>query len=505
VRKGPVILTGDPPSFPGVVANGAGLRAQGLAEALRRLGHDVLLAVPEEGFGGSPIPSLPNLHVAKRHELANMPSIVGWGGRPESTTRELWDVTAFIYQHWGLMAEALPVWQQLGTAARPVVIDLAGPHLLERLYWRRHNLKESLDNKIACLALADGVLVGGAWQAAWFAPFLEKAWGELPPTLNAPGSIPNADDFRKRWVSVSPLYVDFLSPIEPFPFRDHERPVIVYAGGLLPWQDPTWAMRHTLAWLTELGRGELLVIGSETADVPMHPEMRALEAELHRHPRARRLGRIPTPYLLSIVAGADVVLDLMAPNPERRLAVPTRTAIARRLGTPIIYNEYSELSDAWKDQNDACCIPWENGAELTKALWDRTGRRKSGDELPSIAFFPQEQDRAARESAGALDAWLRNVKEPHRSQLESTQIEAFSAATASPPATWQVPSPAIQAANDGLRVFHEALNQPAAVLSAVSVPPKRSALHRLIAPALAPLAGLMAAIVAITMGSGRSK
>lgn len=300
-----LIITTEPLPYPGMVTTGAGLRAWGLAQGLRTQGFDVITAMPISVLPetGAENPEIRN-NCFERHNLT--------GFIQEKNPDVL------IVQHWGLMRE-------IETVECPLVIDLAGPHLLERAYWGSESFESDLYEKLAALRRADFVICSGESQRHYFLGFLSLAGFSLEPQL----------------LPVIPLS---LSPDLPA-YRQGERDSFVYGGMLLPWQDPSEALRWLLEVLDEQQHGSLTFFGG------MHPEgdvsggaFQALLERLEQHPRVMLKGLMPYDQLLAEYQHASVALDLMARNLERELAFTTRTMVYLWCGLPVMYNNYSELS-----------------------------------------------------------------------------------------------------------------------------------------------------------------
>jgi hypothetical protein len=224
-------------------------------------------------------------------------------------------------QHWGLMYAVPPV-------NVPLVIDLAGPHLLERLYWGNRDWNRDLAEKLAALRRADFIICGGEFQRHYFWPYLAMAGFDL-----------QIESFPVIPFSVSPV------PVEGTPAAGSEA-TFIYGGAFLAWQNPERAITWLLDEMDRAGRGRLLFYGGA------HPAMDAsggrfvaLYRKLQEHPRVAMRGWLPFADLLAEYAHkGHVALDLMERNPERELAYTTRTMVYLQCGLPVIYNNYSEIS-----------------------------------------------------------------------------------------------------------------------------------------------------------------
>lgn len=306
-----VVLSPDILPYKGLPTVGSGLRAWALAEALRARGHDVLLSMPREATVGRE-DILPAEVLDRAWDRANLAQVI---------LREAPD--AVVVCGWPVL-DALPT-EELGV---PVILDQAGPHFLERRYQRYGTDAENTQSKLRALRKADYFTSSGRRQHAYFEKWLDKAGWTREEIEERSASIP---------YSLSPELPE-RTPGEEFTF--------VYGGVFLPWQDPTIAL-ETL--VSELGRRDGAKLHLFGAHHPYSaiPEGRvsALFERLETSSHVVRHGFIPYEELLGFYTRAHVAIDLMAANPERELAFTTRTVVYLWSGLPVIYNDYSELSE----------------------------------------------------------------------------------------------------------------------------------------------------------------
>lgn len=294
------------------MTTGAGLRAWGLAHGLKAKGFDVLLATPLEGSQSieqSRNPALDNqVQFFTRDKLKKV--------------LDNFNPDVIIMQHWGL-AYALP-----DKLAVPLILDLAGPHLLERKYWGNRDAARDRAEKIRALRSADYIICGGEIQRRYFYPFLTEAGYHLP-----------IDE-----IPVIPFSPPPVAPVRPG--TPNQNFTLVYGGAFLAWQNPEKPLRWLLEVMDELGAGRLLFYGGS------HPSLDASAGRfiglfnvLQKHPRVEMRGWKSFDTLCEEYATeCHVALDLMERNEERELAYTTRTLIYMYCGLPVIYNNYSEVS-----------------------------------------------------------------------------------------------------------------------------------------------------------------
>jgi hypothetical protein len=280
-----------------------------MAEGLRARGFDTIAAAPLGAFdatylsGKTVLPA--QVRMFRRNEIGSLLDEVN----PD----------VVILQHWGIAADVPEL-------TVPLAIDLAGPHLLERLYWGETDTAGNSTEKLAALRRADFVVCSGEYQRHYFYAWLALA----------------GFDLRSTKIPVIPFSVPPASPAapscrEPFSF--------VYGGAFLAWQDPARPIRWLLQEMDRAGKGKLYFHGGS------HPMLDAsggkfaeLQSTLAGHPRVQMRDMMPFDQLLTVYRGYSVALDLMARNPERELAYTTRTMVYLCCGLPVIHNDFSEIA-----------------------------------------------------------------------------------------------------------------------------------------------------------------
>jgi hypothetical protein len=140
--------------------------------------------------------------------------------------------------------------------------------------------------------------------------------------------------------------------------------------------------------------------GQRRARATMTPEMKRLA----EHPAVRRHGLLRFGDFRSLLANCHLSLDVFARNPERELAMVTRSVVALSSGLPVMHVPFSEVS-GWIDEYDAGWLvdeddPAAMGAILREAASDlstlkakRAGAVAVAGEVlePSIAAQPLEE------------------------------------------------------------------------------------------------------------------
>lgn len=338
-----LVLTTEPLPFKGMPTTGAGLRAWGLARGLESHGHDVIIAMSRENVEGFRIED-PSYSERKNTFQRNALSDFVRRIHPD----------VILFQHWGLM-------KHLDDAPCPVALDLAGPHLLERYYWSgidknvgdvlSDKFNNDISEKLQGLRKADFVICSGKRQRRYFLPFLTMAGHPVD----------------KNSLPVVPFSMSPDTLVDPPDGRDPE--LFVYGGMFLPWQNPRKPLQWLLECFDECNKGRLLFFGG------MHPTLDVSEGRfnelltmLEKHPRVEMRGIVPFEDLCREYIKAGAALDLMERNPERELAFTTRTVAYLWCGLPVIYNDYSELSEYIQESGAGWTLDPENESQFKEIV-----------------------------------------------------------------------------------------------------------------------------------------
>ncbi len=302
-----LVISGDILPYPGFPTTGAGLRAWGLAKGLESRGHEVILAMPQLSVANvqnTPKEILPLLYTDK--ELDGFIRHY----KPE----------VVVLQHWRL-ANSLKTFLEV-----PLVIDFHGPLLLEVQFQNNPLLEKLKREKIEALHKADFFTCAGKKQKHYFQPWLMLAGFDL-----------RQDIIKAIPVSLSP----------ELPKHDSQgEPTFVYGGVFLPWQDPGLGLTTLIQCLEKKNRGMLKFFGGKHPFVTVPARgFDKLKRQLQHSPRVHIQPMIPRDQLIREYCQAHVAIDVMQRNAERELAFTTRTVEYLWCGLPVIYNDYSELSE----------------------------------------------------------------------------------------------------------------------------------------------------------------
>ena len=329
-----LVITGEPLPIKGIASTGAGLRAFGLADALISRGLDVTAAMPS---------------VYKKEGSSNEIAVFKTSLKVDFYNRK--DITEYIkqqnpdvlvVQHWGLMSE-------IGDVNCPIAIDLAGPHLLERLYWGDKEQEKSYTEKISALSRADFLVCSGNYQRHYFLPFLQTAGWNIK------------DEY------VLPVIYYSLPPQMREKSIQDDQCRFIYGGFFLPWQDPSKPLLKLIEILEREKRGYLDFYGGPhpLSDVSGGAFGELID-KINKSERVIVHPVIPFDELIEQYSHSSVALDLMSRNPERELAFTSRTIVYLWSGLPVIYNNYSELSNYIDGYKAGWTVDYDDEESYTK-------------------------------------------------------------------------------------------------------------------------------------------
>lgn len=324
-----LILAGDVLPFPGYPTTGAGLRAWSIGQGLSNAGFKVYYSIPEIYVKGN---------ATAERELS-------WHPDDREKPIRLVKPDLIVVCHWPAMPD-----RKLDI---PTILDLHGPHLMERRFWQPKQVTEGIIQKIKAFQKADFFTCAGERQRYYFMNWLLLAGFELTSSL----------------IAVIPVSLSADIPNREFILSADNSPIIVYGGMFLPWQDPVMPIKTLLSAMNKTKKGKLHVFGGP------HPlvkdssgRFKNLMSLLKQHQRVSIMTSTPHEELISFYLKANIAFDLMLPNLERELAFTTRTIEYLWCGLPVIYNDSGELSNRIENANAGWIIPPDNPKNIEEKL-----------------------------------------------------------------------------------------------------------------------------------------
>jgi len=307
--------------IPGLPASGTALRTHGFVQGFRLLGHEVIVSSPKQAVE-SAMKKFPE-------QLGQHKEQLRWYAFDQTNQTDLilesWPDLIFC-GHW-------PAYMFGRKPPQKVVIDLAGPHLLEHHYQKAGSHGDALHAKLEVLSSADGFIASGKKQLSYFKSFLERSHPMM------------ANRF-----TIQPMPIDFS--MLPDPQQKNNEVVFFFGGVFLPWQNPTWSLNRLVEILETHKTGKLVLIGGP------HPQYKItsqvyenLFRKLENSHQVERHPLLPIDQAYNLMAQADVALDLMEWNMERELAITIRTTTSLAMGLPPVYNSYADLSESIVQQD----------------------------------------------------------------------------------------------------------------------------------------------------------
>ncbi len=356
----------------GLPSSGTAIRTFGLVEGLRSNGHQVTVSVPQTAIDG-----FDNAQ-KKKDSKAHIDSLTRELAFSASNQLELVaeiQPDVIICGHW-------PAVQFPQKPSQVLIVDLAGPHMLERHFQGSGDQQAATLAKISAIATADGLLASGPSQRKYFESFVSRTG--LP----------------------SPQFAQISMPLAPTPEaknskKSKEFPHFFFGGVFLPWQNPSHCLEHVADFLQRTEQGKLTLIGGK------HPHYKVdsgvyekLFSSLETNQRVNTFPLLPYEQYLSHLEHADVALDLMSWNLERELAIPIRSTNYLNSGIPVIHNNFSDLSKLIVKYDAGWCVEPDNSEALEKLL----------EEIASDPDIVEEKSKNAKTLAKDCFDWSKAVR-----------------------------------------------------------------------------------------------
>jgi glycosyltransferase involved in cell wall biosynthesis len=355
--------------LPGVPTSGTPLRTYGLVQGLRAHGHEVEMSVPRAALEGMLARyDLASFSAEVRSEIARLRESA-FDFTNQATLVRAASPDVVLCGHWPAATFAERI--------RPlVVIDLAGPHLLERHFQGTPDHAGAVLAKLNALSRADLFIVSGAKQRLYFLSYMLRARVERPEERTITIHMPLSPRLPPRaWPAARPDY-----------------PRFVFAGVFLPWQDPSRALSRTADAIERRGRGSLTIIGGPHPHYPLRDGVYGhLVESLSRRPSVKTLPMLPYEQLIERLTAADTAVDLMRWNLERELAMTIRSTTYLWSGVPVIYNDYADLGSLINKYDAGWTVAPSDDRALDRVL------ESIFDDPASVARKAQQAHQLARD------------------------------------------------------------------------------------------------------------
>lgn len=310
----------------GLPTSGTALRTLGLIEGLRAAGHEVVAAVPRDGLNGclSKL-DLESLSPETRRALEEFKT-TAFDPTNQLDVLNRVNPDAIVCGHWPAMALRVKPSQLL-------IIDLAGPHILERHYQGAGEHSAAVLAKLSVLATADYFIVSGPSQRLYFLSYLMRAGVSTP---------------EKRLLEITmplpPLETINTEAEPPMSRKPNPEPNFIFGGVFLPWQDPVWSLETLAQILESRKKGHLTLIGGKHPNYDINDgKYTQLFERLRKNPRVSIKPLLPYEQFLEEMQKADVAVNLMRWNLERQLAVTIRSTSYLQSGLPLIYDDFADI------------------------------------------------------------------------------------------------------------------------------------------------------------------
>lgn len=336
-----VVLANDVVPGMGLPVAAPGIRAWGLALGLRAHGHEVTVVVDQWIVGQ--VWQRPEPPPLPRGTVLLLPKHVGRFARTHG-------VDAVVISNSN-HAEALG---DLGDAR--LVYDFFAPKVLElRQNTARADLAEAVtrleQRKLRALGSSDAVIVNGAKKLPYATEWVERSGRDgVPMAVVNPG----------------------LPPVDPDPWDDGALHVVV-SGYLQPWSRPgAWA--EAVLPLLDSGRLRLhLMVGRHWGQRVTTEETPSELVRLADHPASTRHGLLRLGDFRRLLARCHLSLDVFARNPERELAMVTRSVVALSCGLPVLHVPFTEVGPWIADHGAGWLVAEDDVAAMTEVLETAAG------------------------------------------------------------------------------------------------------------------------------------
>lgn len=339
--------------FPGCPHTAGGHRSLQLIDALRRAGHRVTFSMPFENF------------IATKNKGRILPYLSDeeiWAcenfSEPEIVLNRIQPDIA-IYCN-------INAFRTIARFQRDIVhiADLNGPMQFEGLFWNASDEQA---------AMCDGYL-------------LQSRCGEIVEKLRQVDYTITVSERQKYfWSAYCSLagfnFADLNVLVCPPTFecssvarKPAPQMTVVYSGGFYPWQNPDRFLRAAAEILDDIEGATLHIFGEPHSGAPNVERAKRMLEEIQQHRCVKYHGYRPFEELLDAFSTAWCALEVMERTVERELAVTGRTLAFLASSTPVIYNDYSTLSNLIERYNAGWAVP-STSPEALRPVFQELYRR----------------------------------------------------------------------------------------------------------------------------------
>ncbi len=389
-----LVFTTDMIPFRAHPTSGTALRTFGLINGLKESGAEVIISVPKNAINSfKKTIRKEELDDKDLNEIKEL-ELLSFNSFNQSEIISKINPDCILCGHWPAM--------MLHTKPKvPLIIDLAGPHLLERHFQGEEDFKGVTLAKLKSILMGDYFIVSGERQRLYFLSFLLRL---------------GVRDAEKKIFSI----LMPLNPALPTKKESKEYPNFIFGGVFLPWQDPSWCLLETLKILNKKDSGKMTLIGGAHPNYDINKgKYETIFKTLESDKRVSRKKMIPYDDFIKELTTSDVALDVMKWNIERQLAVTIRTTTYLWSGVPVIYNDYSDLSNLILKYDAGWLVPHQDNKALEKVIDEIINSKEIVKEKSKNAFLLAKNEFSWDKAVKPL---INLLSKPESSPLRETDI-----------------------------------------------------------------------------------
>jgi predicted nucleic acid-binding Zn-ribbon protein len=276
----------------------------------------------------------------------------------------------------------------------PIAVDFYAPRLLEAAF--EEGTQAETVNTLRSLEACDFPLFSNPRQRWFYLGLMAMSGFDVTAECGA----------------IVPL-VAHMGPKHSTP----KEPIFVMGGVSWPWQDPSQAITVAVKTFEKLKKGRLHIYGGPP--IIGDAEVVDLIEQLPPSARLEFKGVVPYTALQSAYSKATAALDIMAPNPERELAVSFRQMEYLGCGLPIITGNNHAMSDLIDGSNAGWTLEL---SELEALLTSIIEQPKTATQYGKNARKLAKSQFSRTDCEAPLVEWVQTATV--RKRLESPLVES---------------------------------------------------------------------------------